>query len=190
MDYNELLKCRRSVRDYEEKMIPEGMVHEILREACLAPSACNKQPWRFIIIEDADLIKRLSDESKSNLLREIEGDPDGPLKRFEGALKKTDFNVFYNAPCLVIVVGENNYLNFRDDCSLFTSYFMLGATNKGLATCWIGLGASIIEKTLREEIGLPDGYEVVAPIIVGYPKNIPDASKRQDPIILKDVRKS
>lgn len=68
-DFFELLKKRRSIRDFEEKDVSLEIINEIIKESCLAPSAANGQPWRFIIVNNKDLIKKLSDESKKNLLR-------------------------------------------------------------------------------------------------------------------------
>ena len=53
MNYKELLEKRRSVRDYSEKKVPLNVIHEIIQDACLAPSACDMEPWRFIIIQDS-----------------------------------------------------------------------------------------------------------------------------------------
>jgi len=58
-DYLELLKKRRSTRDYEEKEVPLDTVMEIVRESCLAPSSGNGQPWRFIIVRSREMIRRL-----------------------------------------------------------------------------------------------------------------------------------
>jgi len=67
-NYTELLKKRRSIRDYEDKEVSIETIKEIIRESCLAPSSGNGQPWQFIIITDKAMIKTLSDESKRSLL--------------------------------------------------------------------------------------------------------------------------
>jgi nitroreductase len=66
-DFFELLQIRRSIRQFEDKVVPIETIREIIDESCLAPSAANKQPWRFIVVNNKDLIKRLSDESKKNI---------------------------------------------------------------------------------------------------------------------------
>ena len=70
-DYFELLKKRRSIRDFKDKKVPLEIINEIIKESCLAPSSGNGQPWRFIFVNDTDLIKSLSDESKKNILLHI-----------------------------------------------------------------------------------------------------------------------
>jgi nitroreductase len=187
MEFQELLKNRRSIRDYEEKEVPLDAVTDIISESCLAPSSGNGQPWQFVVINGKETIKRLSDESKKTLLSDIARNPDSPAKKYEDILRNKEFNVFYNAPCLVYVIGPQNHRLLDCDCSLFACYFMLAAAARGLGTCWIGLGTNVRNPELMREIGIPEGCRIVAPIIIGYPKSIPEPSDRNAPRILKVV---
>lgn len=185
MNYKELLKNRRSIRDYEDKAVSEGIINEILNDACQAPSARNMQPWRFVVISDKNLIKKISDESKKNILDDIYNNKNFIHKPIAERLKNEDYNVFYNAPCLIIISGKNDYpFWFHYDCALCAAYLMFAATERNLGTCWISLGIHIRDASLRKKIGLPDDYEVIAPIILGYPKQITEPTKRSAPIIL------
>ena len=186
-DFFELLKKRRSIRDFENKKVPLEIINEIIKESCLAPSSGNGQPWRFIIVNNGDLIKRLSDESKTNILSYIEKNPDSPTKKYEAALRNPAFNVFYNAPCLVFIVGSKHIRSLYVDCSLAACYFMFSALQRGLGTCWIGFGTNIQNPDLLKQIGLPQDHIIVAPLIMGYPKSIPTVPERIDPQILKIV---
>ena len=186
-EFSELLKKRRSIRHFEEREVPLEIIREIIKESCFAPSAANGQPWRFIIVNNKDLIKKLSDESKRNLLSYIEKNSETANKKYEAALRNPDFNVFYNAPCLVFIVGSQEIRNLLVDCALAASYFMFSATERGLGTCWVGLGTYVQDSTLIEIIGMPEDHEIVAPLIVGYPKSIPNAPERNEPKILKIV---
>ena len=186
-DYNELLRNRRSVRDYEDRDVPLEIVEAIIKESCLAPSSGNGQPWRFIIIKNRDVIKRLSDESKKNLLADIEKYPNSPSRSYEVALRDPNFNVFYNAPCLIYIIGHKDIGSVPVDCALAASYLMFSAVEKSLGTCWIGLGMRIRDPELLNQIGMPDDHRIVAPMIVGYPKNIPAKPLRTEPRILKIV---
>jgi len=186
-DFAELLKTRRSIRDFEEKQVPTDIITEIIKESTLAPSSGHGQPWRFIIVNNRDWIKKLSDESKANIIKGIEENPDSPSKRYEGALRNKDFNVFYNAPALVIIVGPKNIRSVYVDCSLAACYFMLAASAKSLGTCWINLGAEIRDPEIRKEIGLTDDLAIVAPIIIGHPRKIPNPPPRNEPQILKVI---
>ncbi len=187
MDYSELLKKRRAVRDYEDKEVPCDILMQIINESCLAPSSSNRQPWHFIIITNKEVIKRLSDESKRNLLQDIERNPASPSSNYEAILRDKHFNVFYNAPCLVFIVGPKDLLSIQVDCALAACYFIFSACDRGLATCWIGLGRLIKDKELLNVIGMPEGDRIVAPIIIGYPKEVPDVPVRMGPQVLKIV---
>jgi nitroreductase len=186
-EFIELLKRRRSIRNFEDKAVPLDLIREIIEESCLAPSAQNGQPWRFIIVNNREWIRRLSDESKKNLLSFIEKNPDAPIKKYEAALRDKDFNVFYNAPCLVYIVGSRNLRTLQVDGALAACYFMFSAVERGLGTCWIGLGMHIENPELREHIGMPDDYRIVAPVILGYPKSVPETPERSAPQILRIV---
>jgi nitroreductase len=185
--YTELLKKRRSIRNFQDKEVSLDTIKEILQESTLAPSASNGQPCKFIIIHNKEMMKKLSDESKKNLLKDFAKNkaPSNPI--YADLLKKENFNVYYNAPCLIYVVGPANLRNLYYDCALMASYIMFSAVQRGLGTCWINLGAHIRDPKLRVDIGLPDDCQIVAPLIIGYPKDIPAASERHTPDILKIV---
>jgi nitroreductase len=187
MDFKTLLTNRRSIRDFQDRDVPLSIVEEIIQDTCLAPTASNRQPCRFIIIRNREMIKKLSDESKRNLLDDMVRNPDSPLKQYETALRDARFNVFYNAPCLICVIGPRNGFSLEVDCGLTVAYFMFSATSRGLGTCWIGLGAHIRDRKILDEIGVPDDCRIVAPIILGYPAGIPPASERHDPEIVKVI---
>ncbi len=187
MNFSELLRNRRSVRDYQDREVPLDLVRDIIQDTCLAPSASNGQPWRFIIITDRALMKRISDESKAGLLADLEGNPELPVGRYREILKNKEFNVFYNAPCLVFIAGPSDHRSLYVDCALAAGYLMFAAAERGLGTCWIGLGAHIRSAELRREIGLTDDLRIVAPVIIGYPVRIPDPRRRDAPVILKTI---
>jgi nitroreductase len=184
-DFFELLKKRRSIRDFEDKKVPLEIIKEIIKESCLAPSSANGQPWRFIIVNNKDVIKSLSDDSKKNLISFIEKNPDSPTKKYEAALRSLEFNVFYNAPCLVFIVGPKQLRSLHVDCGLAACYFMFSASARDLGTCWIGLGTNIQDPDLLDLIGMPEEHKIVAPLIMGYPKSIPNPPERMEPQILK-----
>jgi len=186
-DFEALLKRRRSIREFEEREVPLPLIREIIKESTLAPSASHGQPWHFIIITNREVMKRISDECKRGLLRQIELNPELALSGYKAALEDTSFNIFYNAPCLVYIMGRADVGSLDVDCALAASYLMFCAARRGLGTCWIGLGTILQDPALREEIGLPEGHRIVAPVIVGYPEAIPEPLPREEPKILKIV---
>ena len=133
------------------------------------------------------MIKKISEESKKNILARITANPDDYAKKYERMLQNDSFNVFYNAPCLVMILGQSNLKNLYVDCALAASYFMMAAVSRGLGTCWVNLGTEIYDPEMRNELGIPDNCTIVAPIILGYPERIPPAPKRRAPEILKII---
>ena len=185
--FAELLKKRRAIRDFQEKEVPLDLVMEIIRESTFAPSSGNGQPWRFVIVKDRAWIKRISDESKRNLVSYLEKDPGSPLKKYEAALRNEGYNVFYNAPCLVFIVGPKTLPTLQVDCALAACYFMFSAVARGLGTCWVALGSHITDPDTLKALGLSEGQRIVAPIILGYPKLIPAVPPRNDPQVLNII---
>ena len=187
MTFDELLKSRRSVRKYQDNPVPVEVIQEIVNESTLAPNAGNEQPWKFIIVNDKEMMKQLSVESKTNILARIATNPNDYAKKYQGMLQKESFNVFYNAPCLVMILGFSKLKNLYVDCALAASYFMMAAVSRGLGTCWVNLGTEIHDPEMINELGIPDNCTIVAPIILGYPEEIPPAPKRKVPEILNII---
>ena len=111
------IKSRRSRRVFFDKAIPDGIIEEIIEAGRYAPSALNKQPWKFIVITNKDVIKRLSGIVKEKTLKITRFLP--ILKLFKaalrdpqiiGAMKKTlstdDDTVFYKAPLLMLIASD------------------------------------------------------------------------------------
>lgn len=187
MDFRELVKVRRAVRNFEDRAVPMSLVKDIITDSCEAPSGSNRQPWSFIVITNKNVMKSISDESKKNILKEMEHNPSTSLSGYRAILKDPGFNVFYNSPCLVYITGPKEVRSVAVDCALAASYFMLSAADRGLGTCWVDLGSAITDPALRTEIGLPEDHVIVGTIILGYPVEIPEKPQRNEPNILKIV---
>jgi nitroreductase len=187
MDFTELMNMRRAIREFQDRDVPPALIKEIIADSCKAPSAGNRQPWSFIIIRDRSLMKRLSDESKKNILLGLDADPAGPLSGYRQILKDPGFNVFYNAPALVYITGLRDVRTVTVDCTLAAAYFMLSAADRGLGTCWVDLGSVIKDEDVRRELGLPSDRLIVATLIIGYPVQIPAPTPRLGPVIHKVI---
>jgi len=190
MDFGELLVERRSVRDFEDREVPVELVKEIINDSVKAPNASNKQAWSFIIINSRDYMQRLSDLSRQGFIDSVERNANSPLREYAAGLKeRKNANFFYNAPCLVYITGPIDVSTIREDVGLLAAYFMFSATARGLGTCWIGMGGGVRDKEVLQEMGLPEGHHLIAPIIIGYPKNgaIPPMRERRDPVILRVI---
>jgi nitroreductase len=184
MEYNDLLKNRRSIRVYQDRPVPVALLREMILESTLAPSSGNNQPWKFVVVVNHEMIRRISDESKKNLVTRIEANPNDYIVRYEATLRNKDFNVFYNAPALIIIAGPRDYRNLLVDSALCAGCLMNAAVARGLGSCWVNLGSDIRDEALRRELGIAEDLQIVAPVIIGYPRHIPPAPKREEPVIL------
>ncbi|WP_432666678.1 nitroreductase family protein [Wukongibacter baidiensis] len=187
MNYEELLLKRRSIRNFIDKAVSNEIIMKVIKESIYAPSSGNEQPWKFIIVNDKLLMKRISDEAKRNILKRIELNPNDYAKKYEKMLRDENYNIFYNAPSMVFIIGEKNLKNMKINCSLAASYFMMSAASRNLGTCWINFATDIKSSEMLSELGITDDFEIVAPIIVGYPAKIPDMPIRKEPEILKVI---
>jgi len=187
MDFKELLEKRRSIRDFEDKAVPLEVIQDIINDAVKAPNAGNMQLWRLVIVSGKEWMKKLSDANKKAIMADIEQNPNSGWKGYAPMIQKAEYNVFHNAPALIYIVGTAKSQTITVDCAVFAAYFMLSAASKGLGTCWVAQGAEIKDPKLLEELGIPENYRIVAPIILGYPKSIPAMPPRKEPKILKIV---
>jgi nitroreductase len=188
MQFSDVLSKRRSIRKYLDKPVEMDLLKEIIHESTLAPSAGNEQSWKFIIVYHAPVLHRISEECKKTLLARIANNPNDYAKKYEHMLQNPSFNIFYNAPCLVMILGESHVKNLLFDCTLAASYFMMSAAAKGLGTCWINFARDLTNPALLEQIGVPENHTIVAPIIIGYPATVPSLPTRKAATILKISR--
>ena len=167
----DLARRRFSARDYLPNPVERNKITLCLEAARLAPSACNSQPWRFIVIDDPSQKDHICDRIFS-----------GPYKMNMFAKK---------APVLVIVVSEkgsfmarigNFFRNTRYyliDIGIAVEHFVLQATELGLGSCWIGW---FNEKALKKELSLPQGAKIDVILSLGYPAGpAPDKKRKSLP---------
>ncbi|MCX7780927.1 MAG: nitroreductase [Negativicutes bacterium] len=183
MELAEAIRTRRSVRNYEDRPVSCEIIKMLLENAVQAPSAMNAQPWAFAIIEDKELLKCYSDRAKSLLLSAMSDYPQ--LEKYRGALSSPEFNIFYNAPTLIIIYAKPAGPHPATDCCLAAQNLMLAAHAVGLGTCWIGFAAPLLNLAdVKNELGIPMQYDAVAPLILGYPADKGVYIPRQEPEIL------
>jgi nitroreductase len=103
-------------------------------------------------------------------------------------LQNEAFHIFYHAPAVVLILGEENLKNLYADCSLAAGYLMMSAASKGLGTCWVNFGTEIYDPELRKELGIDKNLTIVAPMALGYPEKIPATPNRKEPQILKVIQ--
>ncbi len=93
--------------------------------------------------------------------------------------------MFYNAPVLVIILGNKNAPTVYYDCAMAAQNMMLAAQSKGIGSCWIGgVQLALMDESLLKELGAPEGYKAVAPLIFEYPKGKTGMPARAEPEVV------
>ena len=146
-----IMEKRCSVRDYSSRPVEKEKLEYLLEAARLAPSACNMQPWRFIVVQDSELLQKLHDCYEKEWFR--------------------------TAPLCIVFCGDHETswkrkYDGKDHCdvdiAIAVDHLTLAATEQGLGTCWI---CNFDPVLCREALQLPDTLEPIAMIPVGYPSD-------------------
>ena len=189
-DVFENIYLRRSIRDYKLNDVPDDIIRELIKVGTYAPSAGNKQPWRFVVIKNREMIARLSDRAKKLWLDRVGESSDPEVKMLANAMKMPEFNIFYNAPVLVLIFAAPGAYSPQDDCAAAAENMMLAARSLGIGSCWIGLGMPLGSDTdVLQELKVPEDYRLMAPLIFGYPvKDIQLAPQRKEDVTLNWIQ--
>ncbi len=183
MKVSDAIYNRRAVRAYTDETPNRHTIEKLIETASQAPSAMNTQPWEFAVIQDHELLQRISGCSKSLMLENLPLDP--PNEEMRRMLSSTDFNIFYDAGTLIIICACDDTQQAAEDCCLAAQNLMLAAHEIGLATCPIGFARPWLNQAeAKREIGIPETLTVVFPLILGYPREVPHPHGRKDPVIV------
>lgn len=179
-----VMRERRSVRNYTDREVPETAIRAIIAAGVQAPTALGLQPWQFVVVRDRGLMRRASDYCKPILAEKISEEARPETEEFLAALRDPDYNIFYNAPVLILVLGAREVVSSVLDCALCAENMMLAAWAFGIGSCWIGSAALIQENLgLLEALKVPDDYQIIAPLIFGYPAPLLPKPERREPRI-------
>ena len=151
MDVFEAIQERRSIRSYQDTPVPREKVEKILEAARLAPSANNREPWHFIAVTDPEKRKELSKGRWAKFL------PQTPL--------------------VIVACGDKKASPdwYAIDAALAVENMVLAAVNEGLGTCVVG---SFDEKDVKALLKVPENFEVLVMLAVGYPREKVDLSSK------------
>jgi nitroreductase len=167
-DIRSVIRSRRSCRDFSNEPLSKERITELINESVWVPTGSNNQPWRFVVIADKNKMKKYSDAAKAGWLRNLDKSPH--MLQYEEYLRNPDYNVFYNAPAIVVVYGNSQSYWHVYDCTMVAYNIHLLAEDSGLGCCWIGFAHNVFsDPQTKKELGVPDQYELVAPLILGNP---------------------
>ena len=160
MNFIDLVIKRRSIRNYSSRAVSRDLLDKLFESARLAPSACNRQPWFFVAIDDPGLKNAVA------------------VCAFSGIYSINKFA--QDAPVLVAVVRESSgcavslagFLKGTKysliDIGMACEHFALSAEDQGLGTCFLGW---FNEKKVKKILNIPKQRKIDMLISVGYPKN-------------------
>jgi len=165
MEYYDLIRTRESVRNYDpEKPLPDDILGRILEAGRLAPSACNNQPWRFLVISSPEMLAKVRD--------------------------CYDREWFKQAPHILVIAGMKDkawvrgfdgYNSIETDLAIAMTHILLAAENEGVGGCWI---ENYNPQLLRDALKIPDNQVIYGITPLGYQKEgfRKTANKKRKPI--------
>lgn len=163
-----LIKSRITCRNFSAQSLPREEIKDFIDTATWVPSGSNQQPWHFVVITDRKKLKAYSDGAKAAWLATLEHTPH--MHQYKEYICDPNYNIFYNAPALVIIYGNRESYWHVYDCSMVAYNLHLLAEERGLGCCWIGFAHNILaEPAVKRGLGVPEQYELVAPVILGHP---------------------
>jgi len=138
----EAVRTVLAVREYQDKQVPDDVLRRVVEAGHLTASASNRQPWHFVLVQDRGSLREL------------------------GRLVRTGPYIANAAAAVVVAVDKAVHLALSDASRAIQS-MILTAWDDGVGSNWTGFGGL---EGVREKVGLPDTYDVVAVLPLGYPK--------------------
>jgi coenzyme F420-0:L-glutamate ligase/coenzyme F420-1:gamma-L-glutamate ligase len=179
-DLLEAIRSRRSIRRYTKTRVPRAVMDELFDAARWAPSAHNRQPWRFAVIEAAQtkdaLATAMGERLRADLTR------DGAPRDLIDAEVSNSYTRIMNAPALIVVCltlremdrypdprrNQAEWVMAVQSTALAVQNLLLAAHARGLGACWM-CAPLFVPETVRAVLSLADDWEPQALITLGYP---------------------
>ena len=141
---------RRTIRKFKEKKVEKEVIMELMKTALVSPSGRNRKPYEFVVIDDKEIIKKLSVAKES------------------GATFAAD------APLMIVILGHENP-TWDDDCAIASTIIQLKAHDLGLGSCWIQTKEKVdsegnaTDENIKKILGAPSELKVHNMMALGYP---------------------
>ena len=162
-----LIRTRRSVRHFSDRLPERALVRECLNTANYAPSGKNQRAYHFTVVWGSEKVLALRDFCM-DLCQRFGEAPELPK-----LLKKGTDLLTCGAPCMIILSGPDDCLNPVLDPAVAMTQLELLLVHNGLGTCWGGYLRQISDRfpEIRAWLRLPEGDRIRCALMVGYPKN-------------------
>lgn len=165
---NEVMKClleRRCVRKFKAEQVKEAELNAVVKAGMFAPSGMNKQSAVMLVIQDNEVIAKLS-----KLNAEVMG---------------ASIDPFFGAPTVIVVLSDKNVRTYVEDGSLVMGNMMNAAYAVGLDSCWVHRAREVMNteygRKLVRDAGFGDEYEGIGNLVLGYRDgDLPDPKDRRD----------
>ncbi|HQV93500.1 MAG TPA: nitroreductase family protein [Anaerolineales bacterium] len=189
-ELHNFLRTRRSIRRFTSDPVPDSVIRTILATATYAPSAHNRQPWRFVVVRDSSVRAKLADAMANDFERDLTADGIPPEK-IQAQLKRSKDRIT-SAPVAILLCLDMSEMDSYPDKLRAKAEFrmtvqsvaaagmqlLLAAHAEGLGgvwACWPLFAVETIQKTLD----LPDKWESQGIFFLGFPEVIPEARERK-----------
>lgn len=159
----ELITTRHSCRKFAKRKVPQKSIDKILECGLCAPSAMNKQPWHFVIVDKKSKIEEMTKLAQNAFLNS------GIDWRISWA-KQENFSPFYNPNVVIVVCNNKSVPNSRNDCCFALMNMTLMAQCMGISSCIIQDACWAIDEYNKKDFGILEGFSVCYALSVGYPK--------------------
>lgn len=147
MEFEKLIKERYSVRKFKEEHLPKEVLDKILEAGHLAPTGCNYQPQRILVLNTEKSIEKLKKCTKCHF--------DAP----SAMLVCCNLNESWTRP-------YDGAKSAPVDAAIVTTHLMLAAKNEGVGSCWV---MHFNPESMKNEFNIPDEYQPIALLVIGYP---------------------
>ncbi|HET8562382.1 MAG TPA: nitroreductase family protein [Candidatus Binatia bacterium] len=189
-DLHDFLRSRRSIRRFKPDPVPDSVIQNLLKTATYAPSAHNRQPWRFVVLKEVSVKAQLADA----MARDFERDSlrDGlSREKIQPQLKRSKERIT-SAPAVILLCLEMSEMNaYPDEKRRKAEYSMavqsvaaaglqllLAAHAEGLGGVW-ACWPLFAQETIQRALNLPESWEPQGIFFVGYPDEGPKARERK-----------
>lgn len=166
------ISTRRSHRAYRPDQLSEEVLSAILQAGLEAPSATNRQPWHYSVVQDAGLLQKIHDEAQRVFMA---GDAQKRSPRFQNA----NFQMFYHAPTVIFIFGEKDFGWSQVDCGIAVENMALAAESLGVGSVILGMPKAAFsgEKgdEFRARLQCPEGSDFVIALALGYATDTKEA---------------
>lgn len=178
---------RRAVRKYRSKTIDDDLLEKVLDAGRMAPSAMNRQPWKFYILTHQDTISLMSKEiAKVAFKSVVKSSLKHPLDTIKTLLHATpgllhidnEDPIFHSAPVVIFITSPKNYEWAGLDIGMCAENMMLAAKSLGLDTCPVGLAKYAQQTSVFHKLEIPNSEEIQLAILLGYGNEIPEVHPR------------